>query len=369
MIPRFKTRSHSLSRDKAALLLPILLLVLSACGPHKGGESPNTNEPAIPSRGVYFWKTRFDPNEAEIDFLKTYDIQKMYVRMFDVDFDSSPTAGLEKVIPVATTVFISDKPKGVEIVPTVFITARAIISAAREEGGVAALAGKIITRVGNMMEYNDLGPFTELQLDCDWSGTGSVTARDRFHALCRETRAILNKDGRTLSVTVRLHQLRQEAPPSDRGVLMLYNTGALRSAGDGNSILSVDDVRAYLKGTPIDFGIPLDFAYPTFGWGVWFRGSEYKGLLHGTDYSDPGLYRPGTDGMTAVIRDHVLERHQLRKGDRIRIENSDPATIREVKDLVRKSFPNGDHCNILYHLDSDNLQKYSSDELQDILGR
>ena len=128
-------------------------------------------------------------------------------------------------------------------------------------------------------------------------------------------------------------------------------------------------MKAYLSRTPVIYGIPLDFAYPSFGWGVWFRGSEYTGLLHGTDYSDPGLYRPGTDGMTAVIRDHVLERHQLRKGDRIRIENSDPATIREVKDLVRKSFPNGDHCNILYHLDSDNLQKYSSDELQDILGR
>ena len=46
-----------------------------------------------------------------------------------------------------------------------------------------------------------------------------------------------------LSITVRLHQLREPAPPADRGVLMLYNTGALKAHDTRNSILDLADVK------------------------------------------------------------------------------------------------------------------------------
>ena len=337
----------------------ILLLPLASCRQKKVVEEPAPEAAGEPGRVVYFWKTRFDLNEYEQEFLKTYSIGKMYVRMFDVDYDASPAAGAEKVIPVGTTSFVSEKPDGIEIIPTVFITTRALDLSKQEEGGLPALAGKIVLRVNNMMDYNELGTFRELQLDCDWT----ESTQDDFFTLCRQVKALLKADKRALSVTVRLHQLRQSAPPADKGILMLYNTGALRSAGKQNSILDVSDVKAYLSRTPVIYGIPLDFAYPSFGWGVWFRGSKYKGLLHQTDFSNPEYYSPDGNEFT-VLKDHVLEGHELQKGDRIRLESSEPASINEVKELVRRAFYKNPHDNILYHLDSSNLSKYTKDEIQ-----
>ena len=314
-------------------------------------------------RAVYFWKTRFDLNEAEQSFLKTYSITKMYVRMFDVDFDASPAAGPEKVIPVATTTFVSQKPDSVEIVPTVFITTRAIKVAASEDSGVAALAWKIILRVKNMMDYNDLGHFSELQLDCDWTGS----TREDYYALCKETRAILKPEGISLSSTIRLHQLRQSAPPVDRGVLMLYNTGSFKDPGANNSIISEKDASAYLKGDkPVKYGVPIDFAYPAFSWGVWFRGNTLMALLHSSAFSDGQLYKPCDDAYREVIKDHILEGHQLLVGDRIRVEHASFKEIQSVKALVMKSFPGGRHRNVIYHLDSNNLNDYTADEIKSI---
>ena len=307
-----------------ATLIPILLV--PSCESKKSQPEIHSEATAVSQklgRAIYFWKTRFDLNEAELSFLKTYSITKMYVRMFDVDLDISPAAGPEKVIPVATTAFVSQKPDSVEIAPTVFITTRAIKGAAAEEGGMAALAGKIVLRVKNMMDYNELGPFSELQLDCDWT----ASTRDDFFALCRQVKTLLKTEGKAVSSTVRLHQLRQDPPPVDKGVLMIYNTGALRAAGSRNSILDIDDVKTYINGNVNTYRLDLDFAYPTFGWGVWFRGNEYKGLLHRTDYSDKGLYSTLPDGTYTVEKDHVLEGHQLVKGDLIRPENSDAGAI------------------------------------------
>ena len=356
-------RSNFQALFSLSVIACISCIIFHSCGSHNGGNHSKTIGPEEPERAAYFWKTRFELNGYERELLKEHDISKLYVRMFDVDYDTSPAAGLEKVIPIATISFVSRKPDEVEIIPTVFITPRAIISAKNEKGGLETLASKIVTRIGNMMEYNELGAFNELQLDCDWN----ESTREDFYSLCGLVRDILRKDGRKLSATIRLHQLRQTVPPVDRGVLMIYNTGALRSAGENNSILSLTAVRTYLNLKPVDYDLPLDVAYPTFGWGVWFRGKEYKGILHETDYSESDLYRPETDGTFSVIKEHVLERHELMPGDRIRLETSVPETILEVKELVRKSFPSGIHTNILYHLDSTNLAKYSNDEIEDIL--
>lgn len=342
----------------------LICLILSTCGP--GGKERNipNDELGFPANAAYFWKTSFNLNDYERDFLKEHSIERLYVRMFDVDYDSSPGAGQERVIPIATTSFKSAKPDGVEIVPTVFITVRALEAAAKEDGGLYDLAGNIDTRIRNMMEYNELGAFNELQLDCDWT----ESTRKDFYDLCLIVKGILDKDGKKLRTTIRLHQLRQVAPPVDKGVLMLYNTGALRSAGESNSILSLEAVRTYLNQKPVAYDIPLDVAFPTFGWGVWFRGKEYMGILHETDYSESDLYRQEADGTFSVIKGHVLERHELLPGDSIRLESSVHETIMEVKELVRKSFPSGVQANIIYHLDSANLAKYSHDEIENIIG-
>lgn len=340
-----------------SVIIFLSFLSIASCGNRGSSQKDGGDASNISPNSVYYWKTRFAINEEESSFLKANSIERIYLRLFDVGVEDGCA------IPIATTSFESAKPAGIEIVPVVFITVRALECAKDEKGGLEEFARKIETRVMNMCDYNDLGLVRELQLDCDWT----ASTREDYYALCREVRAILRAKGIALSSTIRLHQLRQSAPPVDRGVLMLYNTGSFRDPGADNSILSKKDASAYLKGNkPVKYGIPLDFAYPAFSWGVWFRDNTFMTLLHTSDYADADLYRQCDDGCFEVVKDHVLEGHQLQTLDRIRVEHPSFKEIQSVKALVAKGFPGGEHRNIIYHLDSNNLKDYTADEIKSI---
>ena len=352
------------------MLLSCLLVVLPAsCGRQAAtDDTPAQNSTTYvrpDCNAVYYWKTRFVLKESERAFLNEQEVGRIYLRFFDVDVTEDLMGYSKDVVPIGTVTFDSTKPAGVEIVPTVFISVPAISVTSYQEQGFKILADRIVTRVLNMADYNDMGPIHEIQLDCDWTGS----TRDDFYRLCREVRALLQPQGITLSATVRLHQLRQGAPPVDRGVLMVYNTGSVQQGRTRNSIIDEADVRQYLKGDPVQYDLPLDFAWPAYGWGVWFRDGKFRGLLHHTDYSDSKLYAAEGDGMLRVCKEHQLEGHTLLAGDRIRPETSPYATLVSVKKLVEKSFPGPAHGNIIYHLDSLNLSHYTSDEISTLFSR
>ena len=351
-------------------LLLLLLVLLISCGrnpiqPNGASSGDSTAYVRPDCNAVYYWKTRFALKESERAFLEEHGVGRIYLRFFDVDVTEDLMGYSKDVVPIGTVTFDSTKPAGVEIVPTVFITVPAISVTSYQEQGFKILADRIVTRVLNMADFNDMGPIHEIQLDCDWTGS----TRDDFYRLCREVRALLQPQGITLSATVRLHQLRQGAPPVDRGVLMVYNTGSVQQGSTRNSIIDEADVRQYLKGGPVQYDLPLDFAWPAYGWGVWFRDGKFRGLLHHTDYSDSKLYAAESDGMLRVCKEHQLEGHSLLVGDRIRPESSPYATLVTIKELVEKSFPGPAHGNIIYHLDSLNLSHYTSDEITTLFGR
>ena len=154
---------------------------------------------------------------------------------------------------------------------------------------------------------------------------------------------MLHERGMKLSVTVRLHQMREEAPMADRGVLMLYNTGSLRSAKTRNSILDISDIEPYLRKRNYPF--PLDYAYPTFGWGVVFNEGRFSHLV--TNY----------DGV------------ELGEGETMRVERPTTQEILEVKRRVTKAFGKPHQANIIYHLDSNQLNNYTDDEINEIFAR
>ena len=312
----------------AALLFVISLSV--SCNPRREGEACNS---------VYYWKTTFSLDSAETAFLGKHDIRRIYLRFFDVDYEYDASADCYQAVPVATVAFGSPKPEGVEIVPTVFITDRAIRTACGDDM-TERLATRLINRILKMAAYNDFGPVREIQLDCDWT-SGS---KESFYGLCRTMRQKLEPDGIGLSATIRLHQLSQDPPPVDRGVLMLYNTGAFRNPSTRNSILDEKDVAPYLKGKRIEYGLPLDYAWPVYEWGVVFRGGQFRSLLHNGDCS-------GVD---------------LAAGDSVRFESVSFKTIEAVARMVQSAFGRREHGNVLYHLDSHNISNYSDDEIQAI---
>ena len=296
-------------------------------------------------RGIYHWKTTFEISAEDSTFLQEHNIKRLYVRMFDVGMERNETNDSLEVVPLGTTRFKSAFPKNCEFIPTVYITQEALKAYCYGEWKLAEL---IVTRVKAMASWNELGNFSELQFDCDWT----AGTRKSFERLCEATQKILIKDGIVLSGTIRLHQLEEATYPFDRGVLMLYNTGSFVNPNTTNSILDYDDVYKYLssKGRISNFlkaretnCQKIDVAYPTFNWGVVFdNNGQFKRLVRDVDSYSPEL------------------------GEQLRVEKSDYKEIDRVKVLVDSLLCPAINGNIIYHLDSRNLKNYSCDEIEKI---
>lgn len=298
------------------------------------------------SRSIYHWKTTFDLSPADYLLIKNHNIKKLYIRMFDVDRDFNEQNMRCEAIPIASTVFKSAIPKGVEVIPAVYITLTALQDS---ETHMESFAKRIVQRILNMCSYNYLGKIKEIHIDCDWT----KSTKKQFFYLCSMIRqAISLKElDIKLSGTIRLHQLEEAEYPFDMGVLMMYNTGAVMNKMTMNSILDYNDAYKYLSvnsrikkfiqarkhNCPI-----IDVAYPTYSWGVVFYNNCFRRLV-----KNP-------------------EKYELQEGETIRIEKSDIETILRVKNLVDKKIGKVIRSNIIYHLDSNNLNKYSYDEIEKI---
>lgn len=354
------------------LLLPLIMLAGHALiGKDRGAANEFSRHTS--AKSIYWWKTTFDPDSTELAFLCEHDIRRMYVRYFDVIYD--PANRPETIVPNATLQFRQAFPDSLEIIPTLYITNTAMANWPKEqyyswekESSRTSdyYIDQIVYRILAMNQRNHVMNVREVQVDCDWTRN----TRSRFFDFCRALRARLHEEGIALSSTVRLHQLCEDAPPVDRGVLMCYNTGALRNVSTKNSILHADDVYAYLKGRRIkNYGLPLDVAYPTFGWSVMYDADKnYVGLVKTTDLTDASRFEPHPDGFYRVLKDCSAGHAILKAGNWLRLEESEMETLRAVKSQIdlNRNLQDSTYSTILYHLDSNNLNKYSYDEIESL---
>lgn len=352
-------------------ILPIISLAMLAsafwaCSCRSEAADVDTHEE---HRGVYYWKTSLDADSADMEFLKRHNIGRIYVRMFDVDVDSLRVEGVKDVVPTASLRvpekcmerFSGAVSSRIEFVPVVYVTQDAM----RSTDNIGTLAANIFGRVRAMCQYNELPHVSELQLDCDWtSGT-----RPGFFALCDSVKSLIRRDSLDwkLSSTIRLHQLSQSAPPVDRGVLMVYNTGSYNNPDEPNSIISVDAVKRYV-GRLGDYPLHLDVAYPTYSWQLLFRNRQFSGIISGASLRDTTAFRRVGENCYEALRDMAVGNNKaVLKGDMVRCETSGYQEVMKVKSLIEKELATKPHSTILYHFDLSNLNKYSSDEIDDML--
>ena len=217
------------------------------------GCSRQQREPLPEGNAVYYWRTDLRLDSAERAFLAQYHINKVYCRYFDVvmNDDGEPK-------PNATISFSDTLPDSIEMIPTVYITEDCMHET--HEG----LAEKIVKRIRQMNETNDINNVSEIQIDCDYTSK----SRKRYYAFLEEVRKLW---GETLSTTIRLHQLAMEAPPVDYGALMIYNTGDPRKWEERNPILDFRDVEPYLRRLD-GYPLPMAAAYPVFQWTYTIQG-------------------------------------------------------------------------------------------------
>jgi hypothetical protein len=310
-----------------------ILLSLVLVAAMTGCRAPITDaNDAVTQNSIYYWRTTFDIDSTEVAFLERHNIKRLYVRMFDVAIEQNLLNGELEIVPIATNRFVSEIPGGVEIVPVTYITIEALRAMDGKETEFALL---IVERLLAMASYNNCGEIREIQLDCDWT----ESTKESYQKLCQLVKTELATRNIQLSLTIRLHQMQETPPPADRGVLMLYNTGALKNPNTNNSILDIEDIKPYLRKTT--YPIPLDYAYPVFSWGVKFSRNKFVSIVSSED---------------SLVTDD----------EHIRYERVTATEILEVKELVEQRFGKPAQTNILYHLDTKQLKNYTDDEISQI---
>lgn len=302
-------------KARLLLMLTLLLLVMTAC------DKQFSRKPLEQGNAVYYWRTDLRLDSAERAFLSQYHINKVYCRYFDVVMDDS---GEPK--PNATISFSDTLPDSIEIIPTVYITEDCM------HADHPGLAEKLVKRILQMNETNDIPNVREIQIDCDYTSK----SRKRYYAFLEEIRKAWNLgtprkslgsprkplgDPR-LSTTIRLHQLSMPAPPVDYGVLMVYNTGDPRKSEERNPILDYRDVAPYLNRLD-SYPLPLATAYPVFRW---------LRMVYGVRY------------------EYTVEAEEILK----------------VKQAMEKERSDLSRSIITYHLDKDNIDRYKPETYEEI---
>ena len=254
---------------------------------------------------VYYWRTDLRLDSTERAFLSQYHINKVYCRYFDVVMNDDET----EPKPNATITFSDKLPDSIELIPTIYITEDCMHQPHLD------LAEKIVKRILQMNETNDINNVHEIQIDCDYTSK----SRNTYYEFLKQVK---DAWGKTLSTTIRLHQLSMKVPPADYGVLMVYNTGDPRKWEERNPILDIRDVSIYLDKLD-DYQMPLASAYPVF---QWIRNIQGVRVEH-----------------TVEASEILLVKKALEK---------------ERKDLSRSI--------ITYHLDKDNINRYKPKTYEEI---
>ena len=291
--------TYSYLRVMKCMPVVLLLSCLLAFGCRQ--EVPMADENA-----VYYWRTEWRLDSVERAFLKHYDIHRVFCRYFDVVMaDGIP-------MPNATLAFDGDIPEGITLVPTVYITEDCM------HEPHDSLAHKLVKRIVQMNQTNDIGGVSEIQIDCDYTARSRKTYYNFLDLVRKEAQA----HGLQLSTTIRLHQLSMPEPPADYGVLMIYNTGDPRKFMERNPILDLRDVLPYLRHLD-DYPLPLAAAYPVF---LWQRN------IHG------------------VRIEHTVEAEEILR----------------VKQTVEQKRPQLRHTILTYHLEQDNINRYKPETYEAI---
>ncbi len=324
-----------------------IFIILSACS-HKPDKQV--------TRAFYYWKSKVNITEPEKQKLDSLSVSRLYLKFFDVDLDKAT----RQPIPVASIRFPDSALDKFTITPVVFITNETF--AGLDSTGVDTLAIRVadlLTGLGEGLKLDN-----EWQIDCDWT----QTTRERYFRFLQQLRLQPFCQGKTLSATIRLHQLKYTKttgiPPADRGLLMAYNMGNLRHPETKNSIIDPDILNQY-TGKMNKYPLPLDIALPLFDWWVWFRNDQFKGLVR-TETIPYSMYKKEKvvfPGQT-IINGYTFE-----KGDWLRYENSPYVSLLETGYQLNRRTNTDSFTVIFYHLDPSTLSKYDLHELETVYRR
>jgi hypothetical protein len=336
--------------DFSKLLFFVLLLSLTACGEAR----------KKPSISFYHWKANMDISQAQMDYLDSLKLNKLYLRFFDVHWNKEKKAAFP-ISPLRWKYF--DLGRKLEIVPVIYVTNIAL-EKTEYDRGIDSLALNISRKVKLMISEMDTVRFftNEFQIDCDWN----LETQSKFFRLINLLKKYLPFI-KVFSATIRLHQVKYftttGVPPVDKGVLMFYNMGKIKERNEKNSILNLKTAQNYLENFDI-YPLKMDVALPLFSWGLQFREQKIQQIINDisvNDLKDKSLYERITENEFKVLKSTYLNGIYIYKNDIIKLENIREADLKTAIGMLKKVFKPKKFDFIFYHLHDNILNTYKKD--------
>ena len=230
-------------------------------------------------RAFYYWKQQCHLTSEDSTIFKQLHITKLYVRYFDLVRQSGQLT-ITPPVSIGSNLKLSE----IEVIPVVFITPEALKGL--DDVKIPDTVNQLIGTVIKIGQNAGLTPFKEFQIDCDWT----PSTKDRFFHLLKILKTLTEMENRTLSCTIRLHQLadptRTGIPPVDRGMLMPYNLDPVHKPGTTDSIMDEKLLRSYIDRSR-QYPLLLDIVLPIFTWAAHFdMDKKFLGLIRDVTLND-----------------------------------------------------------------------------------
>jgi hypothetical protein len=324
------------------------------------------------STAFYHWKSNSDISDFEKTYLQHLKTEKIYTRLFDVDWDDE--AGFPKPIAEVQNVSSTKFKTLSKFVPVVFITNKTFVQIADNQ--LDTFTDLVLNRIKSISSIDAVHrvytlnshTLAEIQIDCDWT----ERTHDTYFLFLKKLKSRIPPH-QILSVTLRLHQVKDRTktgiPPVDRAMLMCYNMASLDDPATENSILNPNLLRGYLKNIG-QYPLPLDIALPLFSWGVVLRDGAAIKIINNLNHNEiDSNFNKKTDNRYVLMRNSYFKGHYLYENDEIRLENTPLSYLTETADFLSQNIKKQPLTLAFYHLDSTVLKRYTYDYLEDIINR
>lgn len=319
----------------------------------------NNHKPVIVQPAFYFWKSNnYEFSEAERKYIDTLQLQKLYVKFFEVALD--PVFGNAPISKTSLRISKWDSINA-EIIPVIFIKNEVFRQISKT--GLDSLSNNVVFLVNKMKNEKINLLSKEIQIDCDWTES---TKENYFYFL----KSLKQLSGKTVSVTLRLYPYKYPdkmgTPPADKAMLMCYNLLNALKNETKNSILDIDELKQYLN-QRTQYPLHIDVALPAYSWMLLYKNNQFRGSFNQQNEDLLSILSPVNNLWYEVNRDTVVEEYYLRKGDRIKYENISPGVLLEAAKMVKNNTILQDSVTVsIFHLDEEKLSNYSYEILHNV---
>ena len=337
---------------KKFLLLCCLVTALFSC--------QEDHKVAHATKAFYYWKNNewnFEPEEQRA--IESLGAKKLYIKFFEVEHNE-----FMGDYPTAKTNLNLHTYDSLTVVPSVYL---------RNEVFLKTTKGRLDTLADNVnfliLKYSGelKDQITEYQMDCDWT----PKSRDNYFYFLKKLKGIsAKKISCTLCLYPYKYPEKMGIPPVDRATLMCYNLINPLTDHTKNSILDLDELKAYVKGVK-EYDLPLDVALPIYSWMQVYQNNQFSTVT----YDDcktlkNSVMKPDKPLWYVVTKDTTVNNIYLRIGDRIKYEEITAEKVNNAIDILKQNVPFGDSITVtLFHLDQNQLSNYSNEDLSGFYSR